>query len=160
MFWLPGRTGSQFLNLTQCPLCHFLGWKRTLLGAPGLTTRSKKLLGAPGIATRSKGATRNKGIAIRLEAIAISEVFLKIRIAHAILRPVGSSYLAYLPATSLATSYLLPTSTHGLHPPFFKPNFLWKTAIPRPRAPPGLSEAFSVGWAKLFIRVRCSYNWP
>ena len=27
---------------------------RTLLGAPGLTTRSKKLLEAPGIATRSK----------------------------------------------------------------------------------------------------------
>ena len=31
---------------------------RTLLGAPGRTTRSKKLLGAPGIATRSKDATR------------------------------------------------------------------------------------------------------
>ena len=31
---------------------------RTLLGAPGFTTRSKKLLGAPGIATRSKDATR------------------------------------------------------------------------------------------------------
>ena len=30
---------------------------RTLLEAPGLTTRSKKLLGAPGIATRSKDAT-------------------------------------------------------------------------------------------------------
>ena len=30
---------------------------RTLLGAPGLTTRNKKLLGAPGIATRSKDAT-------------------------------------------------------------------------------------------------------
>ena len=30
---------------------------RTLLGAPGLTTRSKKLLGAKGIATRSKVAT-------------------------------------------------------------------------------------------------------
>ena len=28
-----------------------------LLGAPGLTTRSKKLLGAKGIATRSKDAT-------------------------------------------------------------------------------------------------------
>ena len=27
---------------------------RTLLGAPGLTTRSKKLLGAKGIATRNK----------------------------------------------------------------------------------------------------------
>ena len=34
---------------------------RTLLGAPGLTTRNKKLLGAPGIATRSKDATRSKG---------------------------------------------------------------------------------------------------
>ena len=31
---------------------------RTLLGAPGLTTRSKKLLGAKDIATRSKDATR------------------------------------------------------------------------------------------------------
>ena len=31
---------------------------RTLLGAPGLTTRNKKLLGAPGIATSSKDATR------------------------------------------------------------------------------------------------------
>ena len=31
---------------------------RMLLGAPGLTTRSKKPLGAPGIATRSKDATR------------------------------------------------------------------------------------------------------
>ena len=30
---------------------------RTLLRAPGLTTRNKKLLGAPGIATRSKKAT-------------------------------------------------------------------------------------------------------
>ena len=32
--------------------CATQPWK--LLGAPGLTTRSKKLLGAPGIATRSK----------------------------------------------------------------------------------------------------------
>ena len=31
---------------------------RTLLRAPGLTTRNKKLLGAKGIATRSKDATR------------------------------------------------------------------------------------------------------
>ena len=31
---------------------------RTLLGPPGLTTRSKKLLGAKGIATRSKDTTR------------------------------------------------------------------------------------------------------
>ena len=30
---------------------------RTLLGAPGLTTRNNKLLGAPGIATRNKDAT-------------------------------------------------------------------------------------------------------
>ena len=30
--------------------------QRTLLGAPGLTTRNKKLLGAPGMATRSKDA--------------------------------------------------------------------------------------------------------
>ena len=33
---------------------------KKLLGAPGLTTRSKKLLGAPGIATRSIDATRSK----------------------------------------------------------------------------------------------------
>ena len=49
-----------------------LGWRlllvgaRTLLGAPGLTTRSKKL-GAPGIATRSKDATRLEAIALPLE---------------------------------------------------------------------------------------------
>ena len=33
-------------------VCCCLLVARTLLGAPGLTTRSKKLLGAPGIATR------------------------------------------------------------------------------------------------------------
>ena len=33
---------------------------RMLLGAPGLTTRSKKLLEAPGIATRSKDAKKRK----------------------------------------------------------------------------------------------------
>ena len=43
-----GRTGLLY--------CLLLG-ARTLLGAPGLTTRSKKLLGAPGIATRSKDTT-------------------------------------------------------------------------------------------------------
>ena len=31
---------------------------RTLLGTPGHTTRNKKLLGAPGLTTRSKDATR------------------------------------------------------------------------------------------------------
>ena len=35
-----------------------LGAIGTLLGAPGLTTRSKKLLGAPGIATSSILATQ------------------------------------------------------------------------------------------------------
>ena len=34
---------------------------RTLLGAPGLTTRNKKLLSTKGIATSSKDATRSKG---------------------------------------------------------------------------------------------------
>ena len=34
-------------------LVHIVIWARTLLGARGLTTRSKKLLGAPGITTRS-----------------------------------------------------------------------------------------------------------
>ena len=37
---------------------------RTLLGAPGLTTRRKKLLGAKGIATRSKDAMRLEAIAM------------------------------------------------------------------------------------------------
>ena len=40
---------------------------RTLLGAPGLTTRSKKLLVTKGSATRSKDAIRLEAIAIRLE---------------------------------------------------------------------------------------------
>ena len=35
-----------------------LGMKRTLRGAKGIATRSKKLLGAPGLTTRSKDATR------------------------------------------------------------------------------------------------------
>ena len=35
--------------------------KRTLLGAKGIATRSKKLLGAPGLTTRNKAATRSKG---------------------------------------------------------------------------------------------------
>ena len=35
---------------------------RTLLGAPGLTTRNKKLLGAKGIATRSKDATSSSAL--------------------------------------------------------------------------------------------------
>ena len=46
---------GRFLFPKQCG--HTNGAK-TLLGAPGLTTRNKKLLGAPGIATRSKDATR------------------------------------------------------------------------------------------------------
>ena len=37
------------------------GGARTLLGAKGIATRSKKLLGAPGLTTRSKDATRSKG---------------------------------------------------------------------------------------------------
>ena len=36
----------------------FLLGARTLLGAPGIATRSKKLLGAPGRTTRSKKATK------------------------------------------------------------------------------------------------------
>ena len=44
---------------------------RTLLGAPGLTTRNKKLLGTKGIATRSKDASRLEAIAFRLEAFAL-----------------------------------------------------------------------------------------
>ena len=34
---------------------------RTLLGAPGITTRNKKLLGAPGLTNRSKDATSTFG---------------------------------------------------------------------------------------------------
>ena len=37
---------------------------RTLLGAPGRTTRNKKLLGAPGIATRSKDATHKSMLSL------------------------------------------------------------------------------------------------
>ena len=53
-----------------------LGWRpllgaRTLLGAPGLTTRNKKLIVTKGIATSNKNALRLEAIAIRLEAIAI-----------------------------------------------------------------------------------------
>ena len=36
----------------------FFHYQRTLLGAPGIATRSKKLLGAPGLTTRNKDATR------------------------------------------------------------------------------------------------------
>ena len=51
-----------------------LGWRplllgaRTLLGAPGLTTRNKNLVGAPGIASRSKDAIRLEGPACSYEA--------------------------------------------------------------------------------------------
>ena len=56
MFVAMGCNGCQetFLRKGQQRL---LG-ARTLLGAPGLTTRNKKLLGGPGIATRSRDATR------------------------------------------------------------------------------------------------------
>ena len=37
---------------------------RTLLGAPGLTTRNKKLLGAPGIVTRSMESSRALGLIV------------------------------------------------------------------------------------------------
>ena len=59
-------------SVVRTSLCR--GWRplllgaKTLLGAPGLTTRNKKLLGTKGIATRSKDATR-------LEAIARWETF-------------------------------------------------------------------------------------
>ena len=52
-----------------------IGWRpsllgaRTLLGAPGLTTRSKKLLVTRGIATSNKNALRLEAIATRVEAI-------------------------------------------------------------------------------------------
>ena len=50
---------------------------RTLLGAPGPTTRSKKLLGAPGIATRNKDATS-------------SSQFLSVLTFHTLFRDVAS----------------------------------------------------------------------
>ena len=54
------------IYLMKC--CSLLGMlplgARTLLGAPGLTTRNKKLLGAKGIATRSKDATSSSTQAV------------------------------------------------------------------------------------------------
>ena len=43
-------------------------WNKKLLGAPGLTTRSKKL-GAPGRTTRNKDATSNKKLLLLLPAV-------------------------------------------------------------------------------------------
>ena len=64
-----------FLDLACCSFKHqafkVVGWRpsllgaRTLLGAPGLTTRNKRLLGAPGIATSSKDASRLEAISSR-----------------------------------------------------------------------------------------------
>ena len=60
---------SRHVVAHKIPLRYNLGWRptlletRTLVGAPGLTTRSKKLLGTKGIATRRKDATRLEAIA-------------------------------------------------------------------------------------------------
>ena len=51
------------LLLSRLFALHVLG-TRTLLGAPGLTTKSKKLLGAPGIASRSKDAHCNEDVVL------------------------------------------------------------------------------------------------
>ena len=57
--WEPEpKTGKINLRILPAKANKPMTMKRTLLGAPGLTT-SKKLLGAPGIATRSKDATRS-----------------------------------------------------------------------------------------------------
>ena len=65
------HTHSTHTSFTHChtnapslqdALCFTILGARTLLGAPGLTTRSKKLLGAKGIATRSKDASRLEAI--------------------------------------------------------------------------------------------------
>ena len=61
---------------------------RTLLGARGLTTRSKKLLGTKGIATRSKDA-------IRLEAIAICYKALGVEMSGAKCSPFPSEEQTY-----------------------------------------------------------------
>ena len=53
---IPGElcsSGKKGCRISGCLLAVLLG-ARTLLGAPGLTTRNKKLLGAKGIATRNK----------------------------------------------------------------------------------------------------------
>ena len=52
---------ARYLLTSENKVCMLPPWgsySRTLLGAPGLTTRSKKLLGTKGITTRSKDATR------------------------------------------------------------------------------------------------------
>ena len=49
------------VSIAMPTLTGMIGGTRTLLGAKGIATRSKKLLGAPGHTTRNKDATRNKG---------------------------------------------------------------------------------------------------
>ena len=56
MFVFHFELDRQSTNLTGSRVTRGLV-ARTLLGAPGLTTRSKKLLGTKGVATRSQDAT-------------------------------------------------------------------------------------------------------
>ena len=58
-----GLGTSSGLETFLVPVRMISNGARTLLGGPGIATRSKKLLGAKGIATRSKDTTRNKCIA-------------------------------------------------------------------------------------------------
>ena len=57
-FLVLGTDGLKEHSAKQCVRRKMQLGARTLLGAPGRTTKNKKLLGAKGIATRSKDATR------------------------------------------------------------------------------------------------------
>ena len=50
--------GGLHCNVQNEQIANAIRSDRTLLGAPGRTTRSKKLLGAKGISTSNKDATR------------------------------------------------------------------------------------------------------
>ena len=54
--WRPSLLETKKKKRKKSLISLLLG-ARTLLGAPGLNTRSKKLLGAPGIATSNKDST-------------------------------------------------------------------------------------------------------
>ena len=56
---------------------------KKLLRAPGLTTRNKKLLGAPGIATRSKEATSNKYFTILVDPLDLTHAISTPPLHHA-----------------------------------------------------------------------------
>ena len=80
---LDGGT-TEHAELSEIETCSFLFkvlllGARTLLGAPGLTTRSKKLLGTMGIAARSKECSENLSCWLALEFL----VFWVVERTHA-----------------------------------------------------------------------------